>query len=181
LSQGLSGISNGHMPCFARLPFAAALAAASLTLSACSQSEEPNAAASESAIAEVEITNARLILPPVSGNPGAAYFELTNHTAEPLVLTRVSIAGASRTAMHETLGTSMVELPKVTIAPGQQTVFAPGGQHVMVFGELPRSSIGQTRNMTFLFEGGRRETAEAVIHAFGEDSGDHGSHPGMMH
>jgi periplasmic copper chaperone A len=150
-----------------RFAFAPALAALTLTLSACSQGSDPSAAESQAARPEIEITHARVVLPPVSGNPGAAYFELTNNTAKPVVLTGVSVAQATRTEMHETMGTSMVQLPTVTIEPGAQTVFAPGGRHVMVFGAPPSSAVGETRNMTFLFEDGRREKVDAMVEAGG--------------
>lgn len=164
---------------FSRFALASALLAASLALSACNQGPDPAASQSQAPTPEVEIANARIAVSPVSGNPAAGYFDLTNHTSKPLVLTGVSVAETSRTEMHETLGTSMVQLPKLTIQPGEQTVFAPGGKHVMIFGPPPRTAVGKTRNMTFMFEDGRREKAEAVIQVSGGDAMGGMDHSGM--
>ena len=181
MSQGPEGISCPIMFSFPRFSFASALVAASLALSACNQRPDPAASASQEPRPEIEITNARIVVSPVSGNPAAGYFELTNNTGEPVVLTDVSVAETSRTEMHETMGTSRVQLSTITIQAGGQAVFAPGGNHVMIFGPPPASAAGRTRNMTFLFEGGRREKADAVIQARGGDAMGAMDHSGMDH
>jgi periplasmic copper chaperone A len=155
----------------ARLPLAAALAALTLAVSACSQESEPAPAEGEAASTEIEIANARLSLPAVSGNPAAAYFDLTNNTDQVAVLTGVEVAQTERAELHETTGSTMVQLPSVAIQPGEQTAFAPGGKHVMVFGLPASAAAGSTLDLTFRFEGGREETAEAMVQAAGGSAG----------
>jgi copper(I)-binding protein len=45
----------------------------------------------------------------------------------------VVISSAKSAEMHETKGTEMAPLPRLKLAPGDSTNFAPGGRHVMVF------------------------------------------------
>jgi copper(I)-binding protein len=169
------------MSSIARLPLAAAFAALTLALSACSQGENPVPSETQAAHAGIEVAKARLVLPAVSGNPAAGYFELTNNTDQVVVLTGVDVAQAERSELHETTGNSMVQLPSVAIQPGEQIVFAPGGKHVMAFGP-PAATAGTTVSMTFKFEDGRQEIAQATVEAAGGASMDNAGHAGMdMH
>lgn len=164
----------------ARLPLASALAGLTLALSACSESGDPAPAETAAPPTELAIANARVVLPAVSGNPAAAYFDLTNGTSTVAVLAGVEVAGAERTELHETTGSSMMQLPQLAVQPGEQVVFAPGGKHAMVFG-LPAAAAGTTLTITFQFEGGREETAQAAVQAAGGTSAESADHSGSAH
>src|SRR5688500_7115309 len=72
---------------------ALALAAAALLPMACSEAPEQAETAPE-APEGVSVTNARLMLPAVAGNPGAVYFDIANASERNRVIRAVSVAGA---------------------------------------------------------------------------------------
>lgn len=172
MSQEFPAISGAAM----LRPLVPVLATLSFALAGCDGAADPAPAASSAAKPEIAVTNARLMLPAVAGNPGAAYFDLANNTDRPVVLTTVGIAGTDRTEMHETKGSSMAQVPEITVAPGARTSFAPGGRHVMVFGAPPRSAAGEIRAMTVTFKDGRKEQVEAKLEAIGAMDHAGGSH-----
>jgi copper(I)-binding protein len=138
---------------------------AALALAGCEQAVEPT---DETPVgAELTISDGRLILPAVAGNPGAAYFKVTNGTAEPASLAAASIEGAAKAEMHETSGGSMAPLTTLTIGPGATASFERGGKHVMAFG-LPRSlEPGGTAQITLTFAGGATTTGRLQGEAAG--------------
>jgi periplasmic copper chaperone A len=181
LPQGLSGISSAAMLSTTRLPLALALAGLALTLTACSDGDDPAPVeTTAAAAAEIAVGNARLVLPAVSGNPAAVYFDLANNTDTVAVLTGIEVPQAQQTELHETTGSSMVPLAQIAIQPGEQVLFAPGGKHAMVFGP-PAVEAGTTLTMTFRFEDGRSATAEAMVQPAGGASPHAADHSGAAH
>ena len=116
----------------------------------------------------IVVSQARLVLPPVKGNPGAAYFTVGNESSAPARLVRVEIVGAQKTEMHQTSGGTMGPLPQVDIAPGQRVIFAPGGRHVMVFGLAPSLAIGGSSQIIFHFQDGKTTSTPLRIDAAGD-------------
>lgn len=150
------------------------LATVPLALTACSDAAEaPAAPADENAIAGVEVTDARLVLPPVSGNPGAVYFNLANNGERSVTFRNAKVASAARAEMHETVmqGDQMVmgEGHPFTVQPGESVEFAPGGRHVMAFDLGPEVTEGSTTEVTLIAAGGRRHVFEATVQAAGDD------------
>lgn len=145
-------------------PLAAALA---LPLAGCGESAQaPNPAG------EPAVSAGRLILPAVSGNPGAAYFTLKNDSAEPASLAGASIQGSAKAELHETEGGSMRHLTNITLGPGATAAFEPGGKHVMVFGLSKSLKAGDTTQLTLFFSGGKTVTGPLAVEAPG--GADHG-------
>jgi copper(I)-binding protein len=141
------------------------LVLAALALAGCDRAAEP--VEKVAAGADLTISDGRLVLPAVAGNPGAAYFKVTNGTAEPASLAAASIEGAAKAEMHETSGGSMAPLTTLTIGPGATASFERGGKHVMAFG-LPRSlEPGGTAQMTLTFAGGATATGPLQVEAAG--------------
>ena len=150
------------------------LATAPLTLTACGEAAEaPAAPEDENAIAGVEVTDARLVLPPVSGNPGAVYFNLANNGERSVTFRNAEVANAARAEMHETVmqGDQMVmgEGHPFTVQPGDSVEFAPGGRHVMAFDLATDVAEGSTTEVTLIAAGGRRHAFEATVQAAGDD------------
>jgi len=85
---------------------------------------------------EISAAGVRPLLP--GRDTTAAYFTLTNHSARPVTLLGARAATARSIEMHRTrvIGqqVGMQRVPQVTIAPGEQVEFAPGGLHLMLFG-----------------------------------------------
>lgn len=99
----------------------------------------------------VEIVDARLVLPIVSGGAGAAYFTVNNATDNPISIVTVEVAGSNMAMMHETLQTgghsTMQMLGKVDVPAHQSVAFSPGGKHIMVTG---MSASLKANTMTYL-------------------------------
>jgi len=146
-----------------------------LAVTGCQQRESPTVAKSEEAAADVELGEARLTLPAVKGNPGAAYFTVVNRTAQPLSLIGVEVAGAERTEMHDGGGANMTQVDRVTVPAGGNVAFIPTGYHAMVFGVPASLKVDGHAQITLKFEDGRRVSASAQVRAPGMAETDHGA------
>jgi copper(I)-binding protein len=150
-----------------KLSYLAPLAA--LTLAGCNQG--PASSPDETPVAgQLSVTGGKLVLPAVAGNPGAAYFTVTNGTGQPASLAAATVEGASKAEMHESMAGSMQPLTTLTLGPGAAVTFEPGGKHVMVFG-VPRSlQAGGTSKITLTFSGG--QTASGPLQVAAPGGGD---------
>ena len=146
-----------------------------LVLAACSDAEAPEEK-SEPASAQatgpdaqqgISASDARLILPVVAGNPGAAYFRVTNGTTEAESLVSVYLEGASSAQLHETSEAGMGEVEAVEIPAGGSVEFAPGGKHVMAFDLGDELSAGGTSELTLIFADGDKVSLPISIEARG--------------
>lgn len=86
------------------------------------------------------------ITAPLPGNDmSAGYFELTNTTAAPLVITRVASPDFERVMMHETTiddGIARMRmLEEITVPAGQTVRFSRGGKHLMLSGAGPTADL----------------------------------------
>jgi copper(I)-binding protein len=113
----------------------------------------------------IVVSQARLILPVVRGNPGAAYFTLDNQGDAPATLVSIDIAGIKSTEMHETSGSGMRRLASVVIAPGSRVMFAPSGKHVMAFGASPDLIPDGASALTLHFQDGKITSTPLRIEA----------------
>lgn len=115
-----------------------------------------------------------LVLPVVKGNPGVAYFAVSNGGTAAGTLAAVVVDGAAKAEMHETKGASMAAVGTVEIKPGETVRFERGGKHVMLFGLADTVKPGGTAEMTLTFAGGdkvsiplRVETMAATMEGMG--------------
>lgn len=88
--------------------------------------------------ATLQISNARIVLPPPGMGMAAGYFEISNPGRSPLRLRSVSSAVFSSVEMHETLSenglSQMREMKEAEVPPGGSLRFEPGGKHLMLMG-----------------------------------------------
>lgn len=129
----------------------------------------------------IAISDAVVRLPLASGNPGVAYFTVTQAAGAPRKLVGVSVDGVGRAEMHESKAAdgrmSMDPVKDVPIAPGKSVAFAPGGYHVMLFDLDPSVKAGTTRELTATFDNGDKATAKARVESgLGGGSMDHMDH-----
>jgi hypothetical protein len=129
----------------------------------------------------IALTEAVIQLPLVPGNPGVAYFTLSQASGAARNLVGVSVDGAGRSEMHEskTAGgvSSMDEVKSVTVAPGKPIAFKAGGYHVMVFDMDKALKPGMTRELTATFDNGDKTTVLAKVQSgMGGGAMDHMDH-----
>lgn len=121
----------------------------------------------------LDITDARLVLPAVSGNPAAVYFAVTYDGESDAVLSAVSVEGADNTTMHQygekDLKVQMISLDPVPLTKGSTVVFEPGGKHVMAMGLSDELAAGGNTQVTFILDNGDKTTVEAAIRSAGDE------------
>ena len=132
---------------------AVALGLGTLALGECSQ----DAAETEEAAAPLSVTEGRLFLPAVEGNPAAVYFKLTNDSDRAIGVRAAEVEGAGRTEMHDFLDVDesvMSMVDTVTLDPGETLSFEPRGKHVMAFEVSPDLKPDSKTSVTLTMLGG---------------------------
>ena len=103
------------------------------------------------------------------GENGAAYFVVHNYSAEEDFLVGVSSDAAEMVEIHQT---SMVNdvmqmemMTEVSLDPGEDVEFAPGGLHIMLFNLKQDLAIGSTLDLTLHFKNSPDLTVTADVMA----------------
>jgi len=152
---------------------AAALTAASLSLAACSDGAQEADTAADANPTGLAVTNARLMLPPVAGNPAAIYFDLKNEGERAVAVRRADVADAKSASMHDMMEynreMTMADMGPLTIPAGETVKFEPGGKHVMVFELSPEITAGGTTEMTLTVAGGDKVSFPVPVQAAGAE------------
>jgi copper(I)-binding protein len=145
-----------------------------LAVAGCGGEAEAPAPAAPDAPEGVAISEGRLLLPAVAGNPGAVYFTIKNSGANDVMIRSVNVAGAASAMMHQTAEWSgqvdMQELLQVAVPRDSEVVFAPGGMHVMAMELDDTLAVGGETEVTLTFVGGDKASFPAEIRAAGDDS-----------
>jgi len=155
-----------------RAAMAILLGASLATLAACSGEADAPTQAGEAA-AGLTVSNARVVLAPVAGNPAAVYFDLSYSGAAPVTLTSVVVEGAGMTMIHdyaESAGKMQMTMAgPITLAEGAPVTFAPGGLHVMAMEPAADLVAGGTAKVTLTLSDGTSATVDAPVRAAGEE------------
>jgi hypothetical protein len=150
----------------------AALAITVIGLSGCGEQASDGTEAAPDAKPDITVTDGRLILPAVKGNPGAVYFNITYDGDETAVLRAASVQGAKSAMIHETFETdgemSMGDALPTNLKKGDTVKFEPGGKHVMAMDLDDALAPGATTEVTLTFLGGDKMTFPATILAAGD-------------
>ncbi len=113
--------------------------------------------------ASAVISNPKVVLGPPTIKVHAAYFDLTNRGAAPVVITGARSDGYERVEIHRSRvsgGVAMMEpAATVEIQPGTTTAFKPGGLHLMMIGPKHPQSPGATVGVVLLLASGKELTA----------------------
>ncbi|MBU6267128.1 MAG: copper chaperone PCu(A)C [Sphingomonadales bacterium] len=141
-----------------------------LALGGCHGRDHGDGASASKSRPEVVVTDARLVLPAVHGNPGAFYFTAANPGKRAVTLTGITVAGTGKAEMHETVGGEMKPLETLALAPGEVVRFQPGTRHAMVFDIQPYVKPGLELTVTFRFDN-TTATAQAKVQSAGEAMG----------
>jgi periplasmic copper chaperone A len=117
---------------------------------------------------------------------GAAYFTISNKTAQADKLISASYAGAERVELHNHIKQGdvmqMRQVPSVAIEAGQQVKFQPGGLHVMLM-DLKEPLRADTKiNLVLKFEKAGEVTVQAQVRKLGDrGADDHAGHEHHKH
>jgi hypothetical protein len=151
------------------------VAASALTLVACNpaETEAPADAPGAKLVEGVSITNPRLVLAPVSGNPAAVYFDLS-YAGEPgVTLSSVTVEGAGMAMIHQTVekdgAMRMADAGPIMLDASAPVTFAPGGMHVMAMQPSAAWEPGGTVKVTLTLSDGTSHSFNAPVRAAGED------------
>lgn len=153
----------------------AALAVLALPgLAACApEAGEPTGETATPAANGLSVSNARVVLPPVAGNPAAVYFDLAYTGAAGVTLEDVAVEGAGMTMIHDYAETAgkmeMTMAGPVTLAEGAPVSFAPGGLHVMAMEPTDALKAGGTAKVTLTLSDGSTTTVDAPVRAAGDE------------
>ena len=139
---------------------------ATFALNACTAADQPEAAASSAPEGKpgVSVTGARLVLPAVPGNPGAAYFALDNQSNGTVAIASVAIEGAGKTEIHTA---DMKVVDRAEAEPRTTLTFEPGKVHVMVFDVNADLKAGSETELTVTLTDGGKVSVPAKIEAMG--------------
>jgi len=159
---------------FRRAVLMATVAALLPMLAACSQAgDAPEKTGTQTTVSGLTVSNARVVLAPVAGNPAAVYFDLAYQGAPGVSLTEVEVEGAGMTMIHdyaESAGKQrMTMADAVPLAEGTPVTFAPGGLHVMAMDPEAGLKAGGTAKVTLILSDGSKVTVEAPVRAAGEE------------
>jgi copper(I)-binding protein len=153
---------------------AAGVATAMLALSACGgAAEAPAAEAVAGQVPGITITNPRLVLAPVAGNPAAVYFDLAYDGDQGLTIRKADVEGAGMAMMHD-YGewdgkVQMMEALPVGLTKGTKIEFKPGALHVMAMEPSKTWKPGDKVKVTLTMSGGTTQVFEAEVRAAGEE------------
>lgn len=154
----------------AQLPMLAACSQGSDKADAPAAAEATGGAVSASGLT---VSNARIVLAPVAGNPAAVYFDLAYSGAPGVSLTEVEVDGAGMTMIHdyaEDGGTmKMVMTDAVPLAANAPVAFAPGGLHVMAMDPGDALKAGGTAKVTLTLSDGAKLVLDAPVRAAGDE------------
>lgn len=137
------------------LSYAFALGTAALGLAGCNQGAEP---AEQAVGGGIAVTNGRMVLNAVSGNPAAIYFDLANNGERAITVRGASVANAESAMLHDYQEWDrqmvMGEMAPLSLQPGDTVSFAPGSRHIMAVGVSPQTQAGGTTEVTLNLLGG---------------------------
>ncbi len=157
---------------FGRSLMALALAGAAVSLTGCGEAAE-EAPAADAGIPGMSISNARMVLPPVAGNPAAIYFDLDYEGDRHLALNRAEVKGAKSAMFHDygeyDMKVQMMDMLPMPIKKGDKVSFEPGGKHLMAMEPDPSLKAGGTTEATIIVSGGGKQTFEVPIQAAGDE------------
>lgn len=152
---------------------AAALAFGTLTLSGCGGDATAPVTRLEGAIPGMSISNARLILPAVAGNPAVVYFDLAYDGDRQIALNRAAVEGAQSAEFHqygEWAGEmQMQSMQPLPLKKGDKVSFEPGGNHLMAMGLSSDVAVGGKVPVTLTVSGGGTHRFEAEVRPAGDE------------
>ena len=110
----------------------------------------------------------------------AAFFTLSNNSAEDIVLQKVSSPVANSAEVHETSNTGgqmqMRHIKELSIKAGETVMFQSGGKHIMLFGLNKTLTEGEQVALRLCFGDFCRVFEAPVVSVLNEKKVDHHHH-----
>jgi len=110
----------------------------------------------------VTISHAVIPAPP-TGAEASAFLVVANHGSEAVALLSATSPDADSIQMHRVIGGQMQPAVAVSIPPGSDVRFVPGGYHLMLAGLRHPLAIGDTVTLELHFEPGGAVTVRAPV------------------
>ena len=152
---------------------ACASAILALAVASCGSEPEAPVEAAPEAPPGVTVTDGRMNLPAVEGNPGAVYFTLANDGEQDVMVHSVNVDGAGSAVMHQMATWNnqpdMQEVLQLGVPAGDELAFEPGGYHVMAMDADPSLEVGGETEVTVTFVGGDKISFPVEILAPGDE------------
>lgn len=149
-----------------------ALGFAALALTSCGDAEQAAEVAPDG-VPGLTVSNARMVLAPVEGNPAAVYFDLAYDGTRRIALSRGYVDGAESAVFHDygeyDLKVQMMDMLPLPLKKGDKVSFAPGGKHLMAMGVSPELKPGGQTEVTIIVSGGDKTSFPAKIVAAGDE------------
>lgn len=162
-------IDEGEEDMMKPIRIALALAVTAALVNGCSEAPEQTELTGPDAPDGIAVTNGRMMLPAVSGNPAAVYFDVVNDGASARMIRAVSVQGAQNAMLHMTDDTGMQEVLQISVPAGATVQFAPGGTHVMAMDLSDTVAAGGETEVTVTFVGGDKVSFPVDVRAAGEE------------
>jgi copper(I)-binding protein len=167
-------INQGSLRVLRKCALVTGIAAAMLGLAACGgEADAPATEAVAGQVPGMTISNARLVLAPVAGNPAAVYFDLDYQGDQGLTIRKAEVEGAGMTMMHDygeyDFKVQMMEALPIALTKGTKVAFEPGGLHVMAMEPPADLAPGDKVKVTLTMSGGATQEFEAEVRAAGEE------------
>ena len=151
---------------------AIALGIATLGLAGCGSDAPAPETAQKEGISGLTVSNGRMVLNAVEGNPAAVYFTLKYDGDRGLAIRKAEVEGAQSAMLHEYGDNQgvreMMEALPITLSKGTELAFEPGSRHVMAMGVSPELKAGTTTNITLTVSGGDSATFPVKVVAAGD-------------
>ena len=163
-----TGIIGGNIR---KLAFAGALTSMT-ALGACGETEAPVEEV-EGVVPGLTVSNARVMLAPVEGNPAAVYFDLAYEGERGISISGAEVEGAGSATVHDMMEynfeMTMAEAGPIALTNGTEKRFEPGSLHVMAFEPTDALVAGAKTEVTLKIAGGKRHKFEADVMAAGDE------------
>lgn len=141
-------------------------------LAACGETEAPVEEV-QGVLPGLTVSNARMMLAPVSGNPAAVYFDVRYDGERGVSISGAEVAGAGSAEVHDTMEynfeMTMGESGPVALKSGSEKTFEPGALHIMVFEPSEAMVAGSTAEVTLKISGGKTHKFDAEIRDAGDE------------
>jgi hypothetical protein len=115
----------------------------------------------------VAITGAWIRKAHPGAHANAGYMTLVNTGPQEVTLVAVESPAFDKVEVHEMAVVddlpSMREATPLQVPAGAITPFAPGGKHMMMIGPRRTLQIGQTVNVTLIFDSGEQQSVAATV------------------